>query len=99
MNWELYVNRRRINVPSWISANGVKNRDDFVRILDGLGVEPPGDDVINALLPKEIPENKDEPANGTPEGSDQVTTRSVAAEGDRTNLRSDRKRSSKVRSQ
>ena len=97
MNWELYVSRRRIDVAAWVSSKGVKTRDEFVKILEGLGVEPPADDVINALLPQKTPETKDESADVTPEGSDQVTTRSVAPEGDGADLRPDGKRSTKVR--
>lgn len=97
MNWELYVSRRRIDVTTWMTTRNVKTKDDFLRVLESLGVEAPGEEAISSLFPQKTPEIKNEPADVTPEGIDQVTTRSLAPEGDGSDLRSDVKRTSKVR--
>ena len=98
MNWELYVSRRKINIPSWMESKGVKTQEDFLRALESLGLEPSGDEVISSLFPQKTQEINNESVDVAAEGSDQVATRGVAPEGDGSDLRSDGKRSSKVRS-
>ena len=102
MNWNVYVLRRNVNVEQWLSSRGVNDRDSFVSALASLNIEPPDDEQINSMFPPVVPNAEKgeiyEPANVTSKGSDQASTRSVVSEGDRTNQRSDRKRSTKVRS-
>ena len=98
MNWESYVDRRKIDVSSWLGNRGVTNRESFLKLLDELKLEPPNDDYMSSLFPQVSPETKNESASVTTEGSDQVTARSVAPEGDGTDLHPDGKRTAKVRS-
>ena len=100
MNWNDYVVRRSIKSDQWLRARGVKDRDSFLKILRDLKVDPPDDSQIALMFPAppKIEEAvKDEPATITAEGIDQAAPRSVVSEGNGTNQRSDRKRSSKVR--
>lgn len=101
MNWNSYVSRRNINVDQWLQARGVVDRVTFTKLLAELGLEPPDEVQLSLMFPdvnpKKVEEVKDASATVSPEGSDQVTTRSVAGEGDGTGERSDGKRSSKVR--
>ena len=98
MNWESYVDRRKIDVSSWLGNRGVTTRESFLKVIEDLKLEPPSDDYTSSLFPQVPPETKNESASIAPEGSDQVTAWSVAPEGDRTNLRPDGKRTAKVRS-
>ena len=97
MNWELYVNRRKIDVTSWIKSRNVTTRESFLQILGELGLEPPEDSYLSALFPQITPEPNNESDSISPEGVDQAATRSVADEGDGTDMRSNVKRASKVR--
>jgi len=99
MNWESYVDRRKIDVSSWMGNRGITSREEFLKALEELKLEPPSDDYMSSLFPQAQPETKNESASVAAEGSDQVTTRSVAPEGDGTDLRPDGKRTTKVRSQ
>lgn len=98
MNWESYVDRRKIDVSSWLGSRGVTSQEDFLKVLENLKLEPPNDDYMRSLFPQAQPETKNESASVAAEGSDQVTARSVAPEGDGTDLRPDGKRTAKVRS-
>lgn len=101
MNWNSYILRRNIDVGRWLSTRGIKDSASFLNALSTLGLEPPENEVISSMFPivkeQQTKEVINEPDTVSPEGSDQVATRSVASEGDGTDQRSDRKRSSKVR--
>ena len=102
MNWNTYVARRGIVPHLWLISRGVTDRESFIQLLSELKIEPPDDEQITLMFPAMQPNTerkiKDESASASTERSDQVATRSVAGEGNGTNQRPDRKRSSKVRS-
>lgn len=102
MNWNAYVSRRNINVEQWLAVRGVKDRITFSKLLLELGLEMPDETQMSLMFPeikpKKVEEVKNVSVTVSPERSDQVTTRSMVGEGDRTGERSDGKRSTKVRS-
>jgi len=102
MNWNNYVLRRNIDVKQWLAVRGVKDRADFINLLKKLRLEAPDEAQLSSMFPemksKKIEKIADAPAVVPSEGSDQVTTQSVAGEGDVVSERFDGKRSSKVRS-
>lgn len=49
--WESFITRRRINVEAFIIQNGLRTKEIFLSHLDSRGIQPPSNDVINALFP------------------------------------------------
>lgn len=102
MNWNSYVVRRNVNVEQWLKTRDIRDAADFLGAVRNLGLEPPSDDVISSMFPivkeQQIKEVINESDAVSPEGSSQIATRGVVGQGDGTDQRSDRKRSSKVRS-
>jgi hypothetical protein len=94
MNWNEYVLRRRVDTSKWLASRGIFDRDQFLVRLKDLELDPPDDAQLAIMFP---PESKNESDTLTPERVDTSTSRSLADEGDGSSLRSDGKRSSKVR--
>ncbi len=103
MNWNAYVLRRKIDAGRWLASRGIKDRESFIRAVASLGLEPPDGSQLELMFPDvkttKVEEVNNESVTVTPEGIDQVATRSVAPEGDGSDLRPDGKRTTKVRSQ
>ena len=97
MNWELYVNRRKIDVPSWVKSRSISTKESFLQVLNELSLDPPDESYLSSLFPQIIPESNDESGSIPSERVDQVATRSVADERNRSDLRPNVKRTSKVR--
>lgn len=100
MNWNAYVARRKINEHDWLISRGIRDRSSFIAELIKIGVEAPTEEETASLFPahdsrekKDVNESNIESA----QGSDQVTTRSMASEGDQAGIRPSGKSSSKLR--
>ena len=102
MNWNSYVLRRSINIEQWLKSRGIKDSASFLNTVRSLDLEPPDGDMISSMFPivkeQQVKEVINESDAVSPEGGDQIAARRVVGEGDGTDQRSDRKRSSKVRS-
>lgn len=103
MNWNDYVIRRRINVVEWIKSHGTDSRDKFLELLKQLDIVPPLSEQLDRMFKSSdsrLPETeiKDGSDATPPEGSDQITTRSVVDERGQPCARPKGKHSSKVRS-
>ena len=102
MNWNSYVLRRNINIEQWLRARDIKDAASFLNAIRSLGLEPPEGDTVSSMFPivkeQQAKEVINESDAVSPEGGDQIAARRVVGEGDGTDQRSDRKRSSKVRS-
>ena len=48
MTWQQYANRRKVDVASWIRANGIVNYTDFVDVCAGRGVLPPPESDVSS---------------------------------------------------
>lgn len=55
MKWKDYINRRRLNVQSWLASKGVDSVESFVALIQKIGVEQPTEDEIKAIFPKPEP--------------------------------------------
>jgi hypothetical protein len=97
MNWELYVSRRKIDAAAWVKSRNISTKESFLQVISDLHIDPPDELYLSALFPQITPESSDESSSSSPEGVDQVATRSVADEGDGADLRSNVERTSKVR--
>lgn len=93
MNWNDYVIRRRIDTPRWLTSKGISTSKQFLAKLIEIDVDPPTEEQLAIMFPPEV---KNEPATLAPEGIDSPSARSVANEGDGSDLRPNGKRASKI---
>lgn len=100
MNWNAYVIRRKIDVPTWLKVRGITNREQFINHLRSIAVDPPEDVEILKMFPTQqavASKENDDTQPAAPEGRDQTATRSMAGEGNVSGVRSSRKSDSKFR--
>ena len=63
ITWEQYVNRRKVVVDRWLSANNIATYEQLVNVCRGRGVQPPSredieqhfSDVVHTHLPRPQP--------------------------------------------
>jgi hypothetical protein len=57
MEWNNYVIRRRLDATAWIKSRNIMTKEQFLRALTEIKVDPPSEDVMAELFPaKKEPE-------------------------------------------
>ena len=82
--WKSFYKRRSIDPFHYVTANGLRTREEMVQKLASIGVLPPSDEELNVLFPPPPPPEKPKETprvKETQEKQDRITARGKPGPG------------------